>query len=340
MDAEISRLAFEGQNALAAIGTWCSPTDEHEYRRSIHSLIIKIWGKTTSRIGFCGDWWYISISQLPKQTLRTSHASTNPEQGPNVYSVPAIHRTLDIVEALVKLRTITVSEVNQRFKIPKSSAYAILQTLKARGYVHKDELDRYSLSLRLFSLGSELMAGIDLRRSTYSLLKELAEKAQITAHIAVLEGNRAVYIEKMEVTASIGLRTEVGRTLHLHSTAIGKSLLAFRPEEEIDAILGKQPLPALTPKTITDPALLKKELARVRAQGYAVGIEENEPEVRAIGAPIFGDDGRTIAAVNLGATSLQMRTKDIPRLGALVREYALKMSERLGYRVSKQNPTP
>ena len=272
--------------------------------------------------------------------MHTPKTSPDLKQGSNVYSVPAIHRTLDIIEALIKLRTITVSEVNQQFKIPKSSAYAILQTLKSRGYLHKDELDRYSLSLRLFSLGSELMAGIDLRRSSYALLKELAEKAQITAHIAVLEGNRAVYIEKMEVPTSIGLRTEVGRTLYLHSTAIGKSLLAFRPEEEIDALMGEQPLPALTPKTITDPALLKKELARVRAQGYSVGIEENELEVRAIGAPIFGDDGRTIAAVNLGATSLQMRTKDIPRLGALVREYALKMSERLGYQASKHTPRP
>ena len=123
-------------------------------------------------------------------------------------------------------------------------------------------------------------AGIDLRRSTYSLLKELADKAQITAHIAVLEGTRAVYIEKIEVMASIRLRTEVGRTLHLHSTGIGKALLAFRPDDEIDRILAVLPLPALTPKTITDPAALKKELAKVRTQGYAVGSEENEIDTR------------------------------------------------------------
>ncbi|HXS12933.1 MAG TPA: IclR family transcriptional regulator [Acidobacteriaceae bacterium] len=254
-----------------------------------------------------------------------------PEEGSNAYSVPAIHRTLDIIEALIKVRMMTVSEVNQQFKIPKSSAYAILQTLKARGYVHKDEQDRYSLTLQLFSLGSELIAGIDLRRSTYSLLKELADRAQITAHIAVLEGTRAVYIEKIEVMASVRLRTEVGRTLHLHSTGIGKALLAFRPEDEIDRILALLPLPALTPKTITDAAALKKELAKVRAQGYAVGSEENEVDTRAVGAPIFGPNGRIIAAVNLGATTLQMKPKDVPRLGALVKEYAMMMSERLGY---------
>jgi DNA-binding IclR family transcriptional regulator len=266
--------------------------------------------------------------------LATHSSSRKPEQASNAYSVPAIHRTLDIIEALISVRRMTVSEVNQQFKIPKSSAYAILQTLKARGYVHKDEQDRYSLTLQLFSLGNELIAGIDLRRSTYSLLKELADKAQITAHIGVLEGTHAVYVEKIEVMASVRLRTEVGRTLHLHSTGIGKALLAFRPEEEIDRILETLPLPALTPKTITDPTVLKKELAKVRAQGYAVGSQENEIDTRAVGAPIFGPDGRVMAAVNLGATTLQMKPKDVPRLGTLVKEYGMMMSERLGYHPS------
>jgi IclR family transcriptional regulator, KDG regulon repressor len=260
------------------------------------------------------------------------------EQASYVYSVPAIHRMLDVIEALIKVRTVTVSEVHHQLKIPKSSAYAILQTLKSRGYVHKDEFDRYSLSLKLFSLGSQLIAGIDLRRSTYPLLKELAEKAQITAHLGVLEGQRAVYIEKIEVIGSIRLRTDVGRSLPLHATAIGKVLLAFLPQEEIERILKTLPLAALTPRTITGAAALKKELARVRGLGYAVNNEENEVETRAVAAPIFGPDGRPMAAINLGATTLQMRSKDIPRLGPMVKEYALKMSRQLGYQAATNIP--
>ena len=268
-----------------------------------------------------------TLSKLPKS-----------EAAGYVYSVPAIHRMLDVIEALIKVRTITVSEVNRQLKIPKSSAYAILQTLKSRGYVHKDELDRYSLSLKLFSLGSQLIAGIDLRRSTYPLLKELAEKAQITAHLGVPEGQRAVYIEKIEVMGSIRLRTDVGRTLPLHATAIGKALLAFLPEEEIEGILKTLPLPALTPRTITGAAALKKELGRVRALGYSVNNEENEAETRAVAAPIFGPDGRPMAAINLGATTLQMRSKDISRMGPLVKQYALKMSKQLGYQAATHIP--
>jgi IclR family transcriptional regulator, KDG regulon repressor len=256
------------------------------------------------------------------------------ESGGTAYSVPAIHRTLDIIETLVEKRTLTVSELHRQFKIPKSSAYAILQTLKSRGYVDKDELDQYSLSLRLFSLGSALMENLDLRKATYSLLEELTKKAQLTGHIAVLDGKQAVYIEKIEVLTSVRLTTWLGRHVHLHSTSMGKTLLAYMSPEELDSLLGKNPLPRLTPKTIVKPEQLKVELARIRAHGYAVGNEENELGVRGVAAPIFGSSGRAVAAVNVGASTFHIRTKDIPRLGALVRSYALKMSKCLGYRAA------
>jgi IclR family acetate operon transcriptional repressor len=159
----------------------------------------------------------------------------------------------------------------------------------------------------------------------------------LTGHIAIQDGEYAVYIEKREVLGSVRLTTWLGRRVHLHSTAIGKALLAFLPEEEVDQIVGKRSLLRLTPKTITSATLLKKELARVRAHGYAVGNEENETGVRAVAAPIFNDVGRVVAAVNLGASTLHMRAEDVPRLGSLVRRYSLKMSELLGYRPVAQS---
>lgn len=255
------------------------------------------------------------------------------------YSVPAIHRTIDILEALVRQKTLTVSELHRQFKIPKSSAYAILQTLKSRGYIEKDDLDRYSLTLRLFTLGSELMENLDLRNATYALLQELTKQAQLTGHIGVLDHNQVVYIEKIEVLTSVRLTTWLGRRIYAHSSAMGKALLAFLPEAEIDLLLGKGPLPRLTPKTITNPARLRVELARVRKLGYAVSDEQNELGIRSVAAPIFDRSGRAVAAVNLGASTFHMRRKDVPRLAALVRSYARKMSARLGYPPGKVSPT-
>jgi DNA-binding IclR family transcriptional regulator len=243
------------------------------------------------------------------------------------YSVPALHRALDIIEALVNHQPRTVSELHRQFKIPKSSVYAILQTLKSRGYVSKDDLDQYALTLRFFSLGISLVENLDLRKDTHALLEELTQKAQLTGHIAVRDGKEAVYIDKVEVLTSVRLTTWLGRRIPLHSSSMGKAILAFLPDEEVDAILGKGPLPKLTPKTITNPAQFKAELAKIRAQGYAVANEENEAGIRAVGAPIIGSSGKAIGAVNLGATTFHFHTKDIPRLGALVRSYAEKISE-------------
>jgi IclR family KDG regulon transcriptional repressor len=252
----------------------------------------------------------------------------------SAYSVPAIHRTLDIVETLVEQRALTVSDISRQFNIPKSSAYAILQTLKSRGYVEKDSEDRYSLSFRLFSLGATLVDNLDVRTEVHAQLEELTRRASITGHIAIRDGGHAVYIDKVEVMDAVRLTTWVGKRMPLHSTSIGKALLAFLPEKDLDRIIAEHPLRRFTPRTIVNPTALKEQLAKVRAQGFASCNEENEIDVRSVAAPIFNGAQKVVAAVNLGASTLRMRGKDVPRLGAMVSAYALKMSAQLGYRPS------
>lgn len=264
--------------------------------------------------------------------------ATKPSKSENgAYSVPAIHRTLDIVETLVEQRSLTVSDISRQFNIPKSSAYAILQTLKSRGYVEKDSEDRYSLSFRLFSLGATLVDNLDVRTEVHSLLEELTRKAAITGHIAIRDGGHAVYIDKVEVMDAVRLTTWVGKRMPLHSTSIGKALLAFVPEKDLDRVISEHPLKRFTPRTIVNPAVLKEQLARVRAQGFASCNEENEIDVRSVAAPIFNGAQKVVAAVNLGASTLRMRGRDVPRLGAMVSAYAQKMSAQLGYRPSAGN---
>ncbi len=265
--------------------------------------------------------------------MRNNGTSTlKTRQSENAYSVPAIHRTLDIIERLIEDRSLSISDISRLFDIPKSSAYAILQTLKSRGYVDKDDQDRYSLSPRLFSLTATLMDKLDVRAEVHPLLEALTKEAGITGHVAIRDGAYAVYIDKVEVLDAVRLTTWIGKRMPLHSTSIGKALLAFLPEPELDRILAQYPLPKLTQRTITNPRLLKEHLAKLRAQGYTWCSEENETDVRSVAAPIFNGSKRVVAAVNLGASKLQIRGKDIPRLGELVRKYALNMSVQLGYR--------
>jgi IclR family transcriptional regulator, KDG regulon repressor len=248
------------------------------------------------------------------------------------YSVPAVQRMLDLIEAMTSTNhELTITQANRKFKIPKSSVYAILQTLKSRGYVDKDKDDRYFLTLKLFSLGSALVDSLDLRSRVYPLLKELTEKAQITGHISVLDNGYAVYIEKVEVMGAVRLTTWVGKRMHVHSTAMGKALVAHFSDHEIKQFVEEHGLKRQTEKTLSNLRDFKKDLARVRTVGYSVSSEENELGVRAVAAPIFDHRGVPIAAVNLGGSTLQIKVENFHRLGELVRSYALKMSRTLGY---------
>lgn len=258
-----------------------------------------------------------------------------PNKKPKSYSVPAVERTLDLIEDMARNHhELSITEANRQFRIPKSSVYAILQTLKARGYVEQDPSDRYFLTLKLFSLGSNLVDTLDLRQVVYPYLKALTEKAGITGHVAVRDGGHAVYIEKAEVLGAIRLTTRVGKSMHMHSSAIGKALVAHLPDDELASLIASHGLPRLTHRTLTNAREFKKELAHVRAVGYAVSNEENEEGVRAVAAPIFGHDGRVAAAVNLGGSTLQIKVEDFPALGRLVHATALNISRALGYRAA------
>jgi DNA-binding IclR family transcriptional regulator len=248
------------------------------------------------------------------------------------YSVPAVQRAIDIIEYLVSSagpRNIT--EVSRQLNIPKSSVFGILQTLRDNGWVEKLDDDRYSLTLKLFGLGSSIIASLDLRQQVSPVLRELATQTNITGHLAVLASDEAVYIDKAEVPGAIRLTTFIGSRCPLHSTGMGKALLAWLPDGEVDRIIQTRGLTAYTPKTISSPVALKAELAQVRKLGYAVSIEENEPGVCGIAAPVFDHLGHVVAAANLGGTVLQIKKGDVQLLGETVARAAAEMSRRLGF---------
>jgi IclR family KDG regulon transcriptional repressor len=256
---------------------------------------------------------------------------------PKNYAVPAVQRALDILEFLVATPSPrNITEISKHLAIPKSSVFSILQTLRGNGYVEKLENDRYALTLKIFGLGSSIIASLDLRQQVAPVLRELAVQTNITGHLAVLASDEAVYIDKAEVPGAIRLTTYVGSRCPLHSTGMGKALLAWLPQSEVDRIVKSRGLTAYTRNTISSPIALKAELAQVRRLGYAVSIEENEPGVCGIAAPVFDHLGHVVAAVNLGGTILQIKKSDIPLLGATVAHAAEEMSRRLGY--AAQNP--
>jgi DNA-binding IclR family transcriptional regulator len=243
----------------------------------------------------------------------------------------AVERALAILEtAARRSEGLTNSEISRRLGIPKSSASYILRTLERRGYLRREaESGRYRLGLKVLSLGRDVLAGLDIKEIALPVLRSLVDRTQLTAHLAVFEHGEAVYIEKVDAPGFIKMDTWVGKRMNIHSTSVGKTLVAHVPKAEVETLVHTRGLKRCTPKTITGLKGFLAELERVRVQGYAVDDEENSLGARCLAAPVFDILGNVEAAVGLSGTTTQIDDTNLAKLAELVKEAARRITRQL-----------
>jgi IclR family acetate operon transcriptional repressor len=163
-------------------------------------------------------------------------------------------------------------------------------------------------------------------------MQRLLARFEETVNLAVLDGNQVAYMEILESPHAFKLSYQVGGQDHAHTTSLGKSILAFVDESQVAAIARATGLPAVTTKTINSLSRLNQELAVVRARGYAVDDEENEPGVCCVGATIFGDRGTAVAAISISSPAVRVDETKIQEMGAAVSDAGRRISQQLGYK--------
>ena len=243
----------------------------------------------------------------------------------------AVERALNILEAAARRRDgLTNAEISRKLGIPKSSASYILRTLEKRSYLRRDaETGRYRLGLKILSLGGDAQANLDIADVALPFMRILGEKIRMTVHLAVLDQGEAVYIEKVEAPGFFKVNTWVGRRMFLHSTSVGKCLLAWLPKHDIENIVKQQGLKKRTPKTITSITRLIAELEHVKQSGYAVDDEENSLGARCLGAPILDTMGNVTAALGASGTLTQTDEASMPRVIEALKETARRISRQM-----------
>lgn len=243
----------------------------------------------------------------------------------------AVKRAMTILDTIAaRPGGMTNADLSRKLQIPKSSASYILRALENSGYLRRAPSGKYKLGLKLLSLRHSALAELDIRELALPTLQQLVDHTGKTGHVAILDREEAVYIERVEAPGFVKMDTWIGRRMDLHSTAVGKALLAFQNADFVQQVITSRGLPPHTPKTITGQAKLLKELEKVREAGYAIDDEENSMGVRCAAAPIFGAEGNVDASI--GVTGL-IATKDDPQsMGEVVREAARRISLQLGYR--------
>jgi DNA-binding IclR family transcriptional regulator len=245
--------------------------------------------------------------------------------------VPAVLRGLQILELLAgERKRWTTTEISRKLKIPKSTTSYLLHTLLSCGYLVREGDGFYRLGVKLLVLGGQALRGVEVREVALPVLRRLTSETQTTAHLAVLEGAEAVYIERVPSPGFIQIDTWVGRRMPLHSTSVGKTLAAFLPEKDAEVLFLTAGLTRFTPHTITSLPRLKQELRRIREEGVAIDDEENTPGVRCVAAPIFGRAGIPVAAISLTGPVQQVTSERLTKVVEKVKDAARQLTATLG----------
>jgi IclR family acetate operon transcriptional repressor len=237
---------------------------------------------------------------------------------------------IDVLEALAANGEMGVSEISREIDLSKTAVYNILATFEARRMVNRDPVtSRYRLGWRLYELGAELLRNSELVPLARPLLKELAQRTGETVLFGILDRMGVTYIDRVESDRAIRMVAAPGRQAALHSTASGKLLLAYQPQEFIEEVLAGE-LRQATPATITDPARLRKELDQIAQRGWADCIGENEPEISSLSVPVRDYSGDVRASLTIAAPAV--RFEEPARVAALevLQDVAGALSAQLG----------
>lgn len=224
-----------------------------------------------------------------------------------------------------------VREVAEKLKMAKSSAHDLMASLAKQGFLHKTEDNRYRLGWRLVTLSETLLATTELRKEAHPVLEDLAAQYQETIHLAVLDDTQAVYVDKLEGRQAVRVElTSLGARLYAHCSSLGKVLMAYSREEEVQRIVKISGLPRFTPNTITDEEELNQNLIKIRKQGFAYDLEEILPDLCCVAAPIYNHLGQVIAAVSMSIPTYRFKRSQTDFRDAIVRTAKI-ISKRLGY---------
>jgi DNA-binding IclR family transcriptional regulator len=245
-------------------------------------------------------------------------------------------KSLDLLECLANSeKPLTAPQIAKRCGVSRPTAYRLLATLQSRGYVTNKE-HAYSLGTKILSLGRVILESMDLANEAYPYLRHLNQISGETTYVSILDDSEILYINKVESSQQIRTNCTIGTRNPLYCTSMGKSILAFLPDEERDALLNQVELRPFTEKTIVDKALLLEMLDMVRQHGYAVDDCEIEDNVNCLGAPIFNHMGYPFAAMSISGPSFRMSPEKIAEFIPHLLEATQRLAERFGYHARPQ----
>lgn len=252
------------------------------------------------------------------------------------YVIQTVVNALRLLEVFQEDEVLGVTEISRRLDLHKNNVFRLLATLEERSYVEQCEDDRYRLGMACLELGHAFSRTRSLARQARPVLEELCAATGETIHLGVLADFDVVHLDGEQPDQLVVTRLRNGGRLPAHCTALGKVLLANLAANELERVdrehLSEGALIAETPETITDREKFIEHLRAVATQGWALDLEECEPGLACVAAPVHDADGRVVAALSLSAPTLRASESVlVDRVSGQVVESANRLSRRLGW---------
>ncbi len=247
--------------------------------------------------------------------------------------IQSVDRALKILDLFHEYETeLKITDISERLMLHKSTVHSLLKTLQVHQYIDQNsENGKYRLGMKLFERGNLVIHGLDIRELAKPHLHTLSKETLQTVHLVVLDGKEGVYIDKVEGATSSALYSRIGRRIPIHCSSVGKALVAFKTNEEIEKILDGYEFDFRTEYTITNKEDFLKELESVRHTGYSRDNQENEPGVNCVAIPVRNYTGEVIAAVSISSPAMRFNDEQMALHIDVLKREASKLSKKLGY---------
>jgi IclR family KDG regulon transcriptional repressor len=250
------------------------------------------------------------------------------------YIIQSVTNALNLLEQFKRDRDeLGVTELSNRLGLHKNNIFRLLATLEAKGYIEQNKArENYRLGVKNLELGQTFIKQLDLVSQAKPFLKEIVKQCNEMACIGTIRQSSVVYLDVQEANQTVKVANQVGWSLPIHCTAIGKAQIAFVSEEELGKLGVLDNMDKFTENTIVDRAKFIKHLKDVAKRGYALDNEEYNPGVRCVGAPVRDYTGRVVGGISVCGPSFRMTDEVLKgKIIRVVKEAGEKVSKRLGF---------
>lgn len=265
-----------------------------------------------------------NIESHPKNKLSPAAALEQYTGDPNFMA--SLARGLVVIQAFTPHSPqMTISQLSLRTGLSRAAVRRCLYTLCKLGFAGADAAQRYSLRPKMLSLANTYTASSTLANAAQPILERMSAQLGESFSVATLDGEDIVYIARTSVTRVMSVDLHIGSRLPAFCTSMGRVLLAWLPQDQLEAFLARVALTPFTPRTVDSVDKLRSILRNVRRNGYALCDQEFEVGLRSIAVPVQAPNGRVVATVNLSGNAsrmpmLEMQTKFLPPLRAAAAE--------------------